>query len=167
MLKLYAVYLGGRAEKCNIELHDVVFVVSVSIQESYPVLVNKWFGITKSLHIDSYIELNYADSHDILLSKEKSSDKKKLFYVNFGAYKKNYFGEIHESEFYVGTTKSDVLLRAKKELCLQGMEPHCDDNVSIDDVIEVNHVDQYYLHFMPTERRRITIVSDYQPLAIT
>ena len=25
--KLFAVYLGGRAPKCNTELHDVVFVV--------------------------------------------------------------------------------------------------------------------------------------------
>jgi hypothetical protein len=34
MLKLFSVYLGGRVEGCNIELHDVVFVVSESIQQS-------------------------------------------------------------------------------------------------------------------------------------
>ncbi len=28
--KLFAVYLGGRAPKCNTELHDVVFVVGAS-----------------------------------------------------------------------------------------------------------------------------------------
>lgn len=31
--KLFAVYLGGRADRCNIELHDVVFVVGVGRQK--------------------------------------------------------------------------------------------------------------------------------------
>lgn len=167
MLKLFAVYLGGRAERCNIELHDVVFVVSESISKSYQKLINKWFGITKMLHIDSYIELTYADEHEIIISKEKSKNMKKLFYVNFGAYKKGYFGEVHESEFYVGTTKSEILMRAKNELCLNGIEPHCDDNVTVDDVIEINNVDQYYLHFIPVERRKMNIISDYQRLDLS
>ena len=34
--KLFAVYLGGRAPKANIELHDVVFVVGESIEQTYP-----------------------------------------------------------------------------------------------------------------------------------
>lgn len=164
MLKLFSVYLGGRAERCNIELHDVVFVVSESIQQAYPKLINKWFGVTTMLHIDSYIELTYADEHEIIISKEKSNNMKKLFYVNFGAYKEGYFGEVHESEFYVGTTKYEVLMRAKNELCLKGIEPHCDDNVTVDDVIEINDIDQYHLHFIPAERRKINIISDYQRL---
>lgn len=164
MLKLFSVYLGGRADGCNIELHDVVFVVSESIQKSYAALVNKWFGMTKLLHIDAYIELSHADGHEVVISEEKPKDMKKLFYVNFGAYKEGYFGEVHESEFYVGTTKSDVLMRAKNELCLKGIEPHCDDNISIDDVIEINNIDQYYLNFVPTERRKINIIPEYQRL---
>jgi hypothetical protein len=164
MLKLFAVYLGGRSERCNIELHDVVFVVCESIQQSYPALVNKWFGITKLLHVDAYIELTHADGHEIMISKECADDTKKLFYVNFGSYKNDYFGEIHESKFYVGTTKSEVLMRAKEELCLNGVEPHCDDNLLVDDIIEVNEVDQYYLHFVEAEPRKMTIIPEYQRL---
>jgi len=37
--KLFAVYLGVRADRCNIELHDVVFVVGTSIEDTYPL---KW-----------------------------------------------------------------------------------------------------------------------------
>lgn len=164
MLKLFSVVLGGRAEGCNIELHDVVFVVSESIQQAYPALVNKWFGITKRLHIDSYIELTYIDGHEIMISKEKPKEKKKLFYVNFGAYKKDYFGEIHESKFYVATSKSEVLEKAKQELCQKGIEPHCDDNVAVDDIIEADKIDQYYLHFTPSKKNEINIISDYQRL---
>ena len=32
-MKLFAVFLGGRADKCNIELHDVVFTCAKNIQQ--------------------------------------------------------------------------------------------------------------------------------------
>ena len=161
MLKLFSVYLGGRTAKSNIELHDVVFVVSDSIKHAYPALINKWFGETKQLHIDSYIELSYADGFDITLGKEKSADKNKLFYVNFGAYKQDHFGEIHESSFYVGANKQEVLARAKKELCVKGIKSHCDDTITLDDMIEIDHIDHYFLHFSPTTRKKLNIISDY------
>jgi hypothetical protein len=41
---LFAVYLGGRAAKCNTELHDVVFVIGSSIEATYERLMDKWFG---------------------------------------------------------------------------------------------------------------------------
>src|SRR5579862_751029 len=59
--KLFAVYLGGRADHCNIELHDVVFVVGATIEETYPLLAKKWFGNLKGFHIDSYVELQNID----------------------------------------------------------------------------------------------------------
>jgi hypothetical protein len=167
MLRLYSVFLGGRADGCNTELHDVVFVIGESIQQVYPTLVNKWFGNKKMLHIDSYIELTHADSHDIVLSNQSNNENKKLFYVNFGSYKNGYFGEIHESGFYVGTSKNEVLMRAKNELCVRGVEPHCDDNVVVDDVIEVSYIDHYYLHFVPSERKDVNIISHYQPLDLS
>ncbi len=57
MLKLFAVLLGGRATGCHIELHDVVFIVGNSLEETYPRLVHKWFGHHKRLHVDSSVEL--------------------------------------------------------------------------------------------------------------
>lgn len=161
MLKLFSVYLGGRAEGCNIELHDVVFLAAESIQQSYAAIANKWFGIKKLLHIDAYIELTHADGHEISVSNEKPKNIKKLFYVNFGAYKEDFFGEIHESKFYVDTNKTDVLKRAKNELCLNGVESHCDDNLLVDDIMEINKIDQYYLHFVQTGPRKINIISEY------
>ena len=57
MPKLFAVYLGGRAPKCNTELHDVVFVVGESIEATYSQLTELWFGSREGLHIDSWLEL--------------------------------------------------------------------------------------------------------------
>src|SRR3569623_1007596 len=41
---LFAVNLGGRAAKCNIELHDVAFAVGPSIEATYEQLMDQWFG---------------------------------------------------------------------------------------------------------------------------
>ena len=65
--KLFAVYLGGRAPRCNTELHDVVFVVGESIETSYERLMDKWFGDPLRLHIDSWIELHCVDGYRISL----------------------------------------------------------------------------------------------------
>lgn len=81
MLKLFAVTLGGRADRCNIELHDVVFVVGHSLEETYSSLIDKWFGNKKRLHIDSTIELKYVDGHEVLISKAKPKQDKKFLLI--------------------------------------------------------------------------------------
>lgn len=152
MLKLFAVLLGGRADRCNVELHDVVFAVGHSIEETYPQLKSKWFGNNKRLHIDSVIELTTVDQHEVVISEknEKSDSKKKLFFVNFGGYKENYFGELHEVAFYVAESKPEVLAKAKSQLGLSLTEPHCDDNLIVDDIISISEVDQYQINLLPT-----------------
>lgn len=81
MLKLFAVLLGGRADGCNVELHDVVFVAGPSLEETYPDLISKWFGNKKRLHIDSSIELKYIDGHEVVISEKAPSTDKKIFFV--------------------------------------------------------------------------------------
>jgi hypothetical protein len=66
--KLFAVYLGGRAARCNTELHDVVFIAGHSVETSYERLMDKWFGDPLRLHIDSWIELQVVDGHHIHLA---------------------------------------------------------------------------------------------------
>ena len=41
---LYLVVLWGRAEKANIELYDVGWVVGSKIEDKYDTLGNDWFG---------------------------------------------------------------------------------------------------------------------------
>lgn len=165
MLKLFAVVLGGRADKCNIELHDVVFVVGSSLEETYPSLINKWFGNKKRLHIDSSIEVLSVNGYELILDKEKPQHDEKIFFVNFGGYKQQHFGEIHETGFYVASFKSEVLERAKMDLGLSLLEPHCDDNLDIDDIITIDQIDNYYVHLKKTGRSdELPIESYYRRL---
>ena len=77
---LYLVVLGGRAEKANIELHDVRWVVGSKIEETYDTLRKDWFGSSKGLHIDSYKKIQYIDGHKINLInvEEHKIGKKQL-----------------------------------------------------------------------------------------
>lgn len=161
--KLFAVYLGGKADGCNIELHDVVFVVGTNIEETYPLIAKKWFGDLKGLHIDSYIQLQNIDGYKIELSQDSplNEGSKKLFFVNFGAYKPGEFTEHHQCAFYVADSSADALSKARLELCLGLQTIHKDDVVildqvsnpleyDVDDVLEIDEVDSYYISLTPT-----------------
>ena len=102
-MKLFAVYLGGRAPKCNTELHDVVFVVGERIEDTYAQLLELWFGSRKGLHIDSWLALEVIDGYRVSLSRTPPNTDEKLFFVNLGAYADGQFTEIHENVFLVGT----------------------------------------------------------------
>lgn len=171
MPSLFAVLLGGRAEGCNIELHDVVFIVADTLIDAYPRLVHKWFGHTKKLHIDSSVELKYVDGYEIILSKDKPTNNKKLFFVNFGGYEPQFFGEIHHVNFYVCEDKSEAVAKAKQSLCVGLHLQHCDDNLSVDELVDdcfaLSTVDQYYIHLTPTTHAcELEIISDYRKLDI-
>src|SRR5580704_9862432 len=114
--KLFAVYLGGRAPRCNTELHDVVFVVGESIETTYDQLMDKWFGDPLSVHIDSWLDLQYVDGYRILLSPEPSRQTEKLFFINLGAYRPGEFTELHAIAFLVARSEQEVKQRAKGEL---------------------------------------------------
>lgn len=154
MKKLFAVVLGGRADGCNTELHDVVFVSGETFEETYPQLKERWFGNKKRLHIDSYVELKCIDGHQVSLQSVKPKDKKKIFFANFGGYRPNHFGEIHETSFYVSTSKTDVLARAKQEIGLSLVEAHCDDNLIVDDMIELETIDGEFVHLDPSDKQQ-------------
>ena len=163
-MKLFAVYLGGRAPRSNIELHDVVFVAGSSLKETYPKLKEKWFGYPEMIpHIDSYIELTHADGFQIrLIQGVCKQDDYKLYFVNFGAYTENLFGEVHQSAFYVANDKASATQKARKELCVGMIQTHLDDHLEVetrvefgkfdvDDVLEIDSVDCYHLECTPSE----------------
>ena len=64
---LFLVVLGGRANKANIELHDVRWVIGSRIEDTFNTLRRDWFGIIEGLHIDSYKKINYVDGYRINL----------------------------------------------------------------------------------------------------
>jgi len=148
--KLFAVYLGGRAAKCNTELHDVVFVVGSSIEATYHQLMDKWFGDPLKVHIDSWLELRIIDGQRIALCPNRTVQSKKLFFINLGAYLPGQFTELHANAFAVAETDQQVKLRAKSELLRGTQSVHTDDLFDIDDCLEIAEVDGHHIHLEPT-----------------
>ena len=139
-MKLFAVFLGGRAEKCNTELHDVVFTCGNKIEETYFDLIDKWFGFPDRLHIDSWVDLTYVDGYKISLSEKKMNNNKKLYFINLGGYDPKKFEELHESRFFIGEDERKIKRRAKKSLLIGFDQVHTDDIYYVDDCIEIKKV---------------------------
>lgn len=168
--KLFGFYLGGYVSGCNIELHDVIFSVSDSIENSYEQLKKKWFGYPESTpHIDAYLELSSIDGFKIELSKKNESlEDWRLYFINFGAYKDHVFSEIHQSAFYVSKNKTEAIQKARKELCHGMIKPHLDDvldvkeliagDFEIEDVIEITNVDGYSIACIPEKGAKHPII---------
>ncbi len=149
--KLFAVYLGGRAPKCNTELHDVVFVVGTSIEDSYERLMDKWFGDPLRVHIDSWLELEHVDGYRIRLSPAPSQNTEKLFFINLGAYRPGEFTELHANAFLVAESEQLVKQRAKGELLRGTDSVHTDDLFDIDDCLNIAEVDGQHVHLVAAD----------------
>ena len=148
--KLFAVYLGGRAPRCNTELHDVVFVVGETIEGCYERLMDKWFGNPLKVHLDSWIELRVVDGHRIALKNVPAAADKKFYFINLGAYLPGQFTELHANAFVVAASEAEVKKRAKSELLKGTQSIHTDDLYDIDDCLEIGEVDSQYVHLEPT-----------------
>ncbi len=148
--KLLAVYLGGRAPKCNTELHDVVFVAGESIEATYDRLMDKWFGDPLRVHLDSWVELQIIDGYRVVLRPAPSAQREKLFFVNMGAYRPGEFTELHANAFVVAGDEREVKERAKRELLRGAQSVHTDDLYDVDDCLEISEVDGHHIHLEPT-----------------
>ncbi len=115
--KLLAVYLGGRAPKCNTELHDVVFVVGSSIEATYEQLLDRWFGDPLQMHIDSWMALEVVDQYRVTLRREPATQPEKLFFVNLGAYRPGEFTELHANLVLVAEDREQAKQRASASCC--------------------------------------------------
>lgn len=148
--KLFAVYLGGRAPKCNTELHDVVFAAGETFESCYVQLMDKWFGDPLRMHVDSWFELRIVDGWRISLGASPSGRAEKLFFINLGAYLPGQFTELHANAFVVATSEDDVKKRAKSELLKGTQSLHTDDLYDVDDCLEITEVDGLHVNLEPT-----------------
>jgi hypothetical protein len=145
-MKLFAVYLGGRAPKGNTELHDVVFATGAAIADTYEQLLDKWFGTPKGLHLDSWIELDVVDGHRVTLSPTPAAGAARLYFVNLGAYRAGEFSEVHANMFVVADSVAEAKKRAKNELLKDGVSSvHTDDLHAVDDCIAIEAVDALHV----------------------
>jgi len=144
-MKLFAVYLGGRAERCNTELHDVVFVAGETIEDTYPRLLELWFGSPQGLHIDAWMPIEHVDGYDVSLATDRETPPApgdpRLFFVNLGAYEPGVFTELHANAIVVDEHELMVRARATAELLRGAYQLHTDDLYDIDDILEISSVD--------------------------
>ena len=64
-MKLFAIYIGGEHPGANIEVHDVRFIASRTIEDTYGTLREQWWGKPGTLHIDCWSELVRADGYEV------------------------------------------------------------------------------------------------------
>ena len=144
---LYLVVLGGRAEKANIEVHDVRWVVGSKIEDTYDTLRKDWFGSSKGLHIDSYKKIRYIDGYKINLInfekdkldkkqlEKKNKAKKYLWFVNIGGYDPSSMQEKHEFGLVVAKSSLDAKNKAKSKWLMGCKKKHKDDISSLEILI--------------------------------
>jgi len=160
---LFAVCLGGRAPRCNTELHDVVFVIGATIEATYEQLLEKWFGTAAGLHLDSWLALSVVDGYRVRLADTAGMAAEKLFFVNLGAYAEGRFMELHANTFLVAATAAEAKARAK--ILLRASLPghmHTDDLHDVDDCLEVGRVDGRHIVLEKThEARELEPVNGY------
>jgi len=144
-LKLFMVLVGFKQKGMNTEQHDVRFVVGTSVEEDP--LVHKSIReqlsipLETKIHIDSYVDINYADGHEVKLVYNPSADEpqnKNLFFVNLGGYKNNEFKEHHKPLLLVAEKQTEAIKRALVDTFVYEMDtphpkarPHKDDDLNV------------------------------------
>ena len=164
---LYLVFIGGRAKKSNIELHDVRWVVGSKIEDTYDTLRKDWFGSPKGLHIDSYKKIEYINGHKINLinfKKEeiekkqlikKNKTKKYLWFVNIGGYISTSMQEKHEFGLVIASNKLDAKNIAKSKWLIGCKKKHKDDIASLETLIScddcklIKKIDNWEIELTP------------------
>ena len=112
-LRLFVVMLGGRHARANIELHDVVFAIAPSIEQTHEQLRQQWFGELAGLHIDSWMTVDGVEQWQVRLSAEPQADGlPKLYFVNLGGYVNGEFGEAHHNLLVVADDAAEAKRKA-------------------------------------------------------
>lgn len=164
-LRLFAVCLGGRANGCNVELHDVAFAVGRSLEDVHEQLLDCWFGQPDGLHVDAWAELDRVPGYRVCLSRSPQAGGTRLFFVNIGGYVAGEFGERHAYAFHAGSGKAEVKAKAKAELLVGKLSVHRDDLFEIDDMIEIEAGQGWHVQLEPDPNAGAPVVTNgYFPI---
>lgn len=140
------VYVGGRAPKANIELHDVLFAAGNTIEDTYAALRNQWFGDPRSLHLDSYLRVRNVEGYRVQLCPSPPEHEEKLYFINLGGYDPDNLAELHDFGLFVDTSSGRAKTRAKEQLLADTQTQHKDDLFEVDDCLNVAGTDGYFVH---------------------
>lgn len=139
MENLFVIYIGGSHEKSFIELHDMRFVISDTIENTYSALKKSWWGKSESLHLDAWGILCWTDGYNISIEKDKnlSEQDKKLYFLNLGGYDSSKFTELHKNIFIVAENDSQAKIKALKQIS-DWESPHRDYQFEIENITNIS-----------------------------
>lgn len=147
--RLYQFYIGGKAGRANIELHDVQFAAVARVQDAYPALREAWFGDPSSLHLDGYVDITWADGFDVRMADGPDPSGLTLFFVNMGGYRKDTLAELHEFGLFVAADAAGAKAKARRQL-LQGADQlHKDDLREVDNCLALSDFNGRQVHLTP------------------
>ena len=156
MPSLFMVMLGGRHVRANTEVHDVVFAVADSLEESYPQLKNAWFGEQKGLHIDAWMQVEGVESagkkYQIQFSDaQPQAEDEKLWLINLGGYDTREFGELHRYVLVVAPHAAEAKQLGKQYFDQKWQKQHTDRVLDVDDCIAIDCVYGRYVVLVEAE----------------
>ena len=166
---LYVVMLGGRAEGCRIELHDVAFAVGESLEATHQQLLDQWFGEARGLHVDAWAVVDQVEGYRVSLEPEPPRDDEpvRLYFVNIGGYRPGDLAEQHGYMVLAASGKAQAKARAKRLLLAGHKSVHKDDLYEVDDLLEISRVDGLHIHLTPDSGARAPeVVNGYFPLPL-
>lgn len=163
------IYVGGKTEKSNIEVHDLRFSVGEKIEDCYEDLRRDWWGIPESLHIDCWGILNHADGFNISLGNQNINQPEKLYFLNLGGYDPKEFTELHKNVLIVAETESKAKVKALKQI-LDWQAHHKDHQIDIEQTICLTDLmikERLYIHLEKSSSapEEFHFVSKYMPLS--
>ena len=168
-MNLFIIYIGGAHTQSLIELHDIRFVIAETIEDTYPILRQTWWGTPTSLHLDAWGILNYADGYRISISNQPQENSiQQLYFVNLGGYDNNQFTELHKNVFVVAENETQAKQKAVQQVS-HWQSPHRDNLYQVENTINVNKLfacqNGYYVHLQETlEEKPFEFTCMYMPI---
>jgi len=149
-MKLYMIGIGGGMPSASIEVHDLKFVASESLEDTFDLLRKQWFG--DSLHIDEYAIVEMVDGYLIELQEGPASDDQELYLINMGGSVKGHFGEVHEYGLMVGNSMAKLKHRAAGELLTEADDRHVDYIFKVQDKLVSADGKTRYIHLIKSDK---------------
>ena len=156
MPSLFIVMLGGRHQRANTEVHDVVLAVGESLEETYSQLKTAWFGEQKGLHIDAWAQINGIEfegkKYQLQFTDAAPNQAdEKLWLINLGGYDAREFGELHRYILVVAQNHMVAKQRGKTYFASHWQKQHTDRVLDVDDCIAIDHVHGRYVQLVEGE----------------
>lgn len=161
-LRLFVVMLGGRHARANTEVHDVVFAVAPSIEQTYAQLREQWFGEAAGLHLDSWMTVDGVEQWQVRLSDAVPAEgSPTLYFVNLGGYLPGAFGEDHRYLLVVANDAVEAKRKALLQAQAEWIKPHRDALLEVDSCLPLGPIGGLHVQLIPGAHAGIGSQSDY------